>query len=119
MSFLVVLIVDDPDDCPEILDAWEAMGVSGVTILESSGLGRYRQHGMREDMPLMPSLRDFFQQDEIRHRTLFSVVKDEAMVDKMIEVVQDVSGDLDRPNSGFLFVVPVVRAVGLNRKLED
>ena len=39
MSYLVVLIVDDPDDCPSILDAWEAAGVSGVTILESSGLG--------------------------------------------------------------------------------
>jgi nitrogen regulatory protein P-II 1 len=116
MSFLVVLIVDNPDHCPAILDAWEALGVSGVTILESSGLGRYRKHGIREDMPLMPSLRDFFEQDEIRHRTLFSVVDDQVMVDKMIEVAQDVSGDLDQPDSGFLFVVPVVRAVGLNRK---
>lgn len=119
MSYLVVMIVDNPDDCPAILDAWEALGVSGVTILESSGLGRYRLHGMREDMPLMPSLSDFLQQDEVRHRTLFSVVKDEELVDKMIAAIQDISGDLDQPDSGFLFVVPVVRAVGLNRKLED
>lgn len=119
MNFLVVMIVDNPDDTSAILDAWEGMGVSGVTILESSGLGRYRQHGMYEDIPLMPSLGNFFQQDEVRHRTLLSVVKDQEMVDKMIKAVQDVSGDLDQPNSGFLFVVPVLQAIGLNRKLED
>lgn len=117
MNFLVVMIVDNPDDTPVILDAWEALGVSGVTILESTGLGRIRQHGMREDMPLMPSLSDFFQQDEIRHRTLMSVVKDQELVDRMITAVQDISGDLDQPNTGFLFVVPVLQAVGLNRKL--
>lgn len=119
MSFLVVTIVDDPGNCPTILDAWEALGVSGVTILESSGLGHLRKLGMREDMPLLPSLSDFLQQDEIPHRTLLSVVKDQEMVDKMIKAVQDIAGDLDQPNSGFLFVVPVLQAIGLNRKLED
>jgi nitrogen regulatory protein PII len=119
MNFLVVMIVDNPDDTSAILDAWEALGVTGVTILESSGLGRYRQQGMYEDLPLMPSLSDFFQQDEIRHRTLLSVVKDQELVDQMISTVKDISGDLDRPNTGFLFVVPVLQAVGLNRKLED
>ncbi len=119
MSFLVVMIVDDPDDCSAILDAWEALGVTGVTILESSGLGHLRKLGMREDMPLLPSLSDFLQQDEIPHRTLLSVVKDQEMVDTMIKAVQDIAGDLDQPNSGFLFVVPVLQAIGLNRKLED
>ena len=119
MSFLVVMIVDNPGDCPAILDAWEALGVSGVTILESTGLGHLRKLGMREDMPLMPSLSDFLQQDEIPHRTLLSVVKDQELVDKMIAVIMDISGDLDQPNSGFLFVVPVLQAIGLNRKLED
>ena len=119
MSYLVVMIIDNPDDCPGILDAWEALGVSGVTILDSTGLGHLRKLGMREDMPLLPSLSDFLMQDEIPHRTLFSVVKDQELVDKMIAAVQDISGDLDQPNSGFLFVVPVLQAIGLNRKLED
>ena len=42
MAFLVVLIVDDVDKCRPILDAWEAAGAGGVTILESSGIGRVR-----------------------------------------------------------------------------
>ncbi len=114
MNYLVVLIVDDPDRCPAILDAWEEAGVSGVTILESSGLGRLRQGGLRDDLPLMPSLSEILEGEEVHHRTLLTVVKDEPMVDRLEEIVRRIIGDLDEPNSGFLFVVPVLRAVGLN-----
>ena len=33
MNYMVVLIVDDIEQCPAVLDAWEEEGVSGVTIL--------------------------------------------------------------------------------------
>ncbi len=116
MSFLVVLIIDNPDDCSPILDAWEALGVSGVTILESSGLGRVRRAGRRDDLPLMPSLRDIFASSEEPHRTLLSVVEGQEQVDQMVAAAQEVIGDLDDPHTGFLFVVPVVQAYGLGRK---
>ena len=116
MTQLVVLIVDDVGDCPSILEAWEAIGVTGVTILESSGLGRYRRAGMREDMPLMPSLRDLYEAKEIHHRTLLSVVDDEALVDEMVRVAQKIIGDLEQGHTGFLFVVPVLRAYGLGKE---
>ena len=45
MNYLVVLIVNDIDDCPDILDAWEAAGVLGITIFASTGLGRVRRPG--------------------------------------------------------------------------
>jgi len=114
MSFLVVLVIDDPDDCPSLLEAWEEIGVTGVTILESSGLGRLRQSGLRDDLPLMPSLHDLFQKREIHHRTLFSVVEDQAKVDQMVEIAGHVIGDFEEPHTGFLFVVPVLQAYGLS-----
>jgi nitrogen regulatory protein P-II 1 len=116
MSYLVVLIVDDPDHCPDIMHAWEKIGVPGVTILESSGYGRIRRGGLRENLPIMPSLSEILEGEEIQHRTLLSVVKDQEMVDQMVSIVQDLIGDLDEPNSGFLFVVPVLQAYGLNRR---
>jgi nitrogen regulatory protein PII len=115
MYQMVVLIVNDPDDCPEILEAWEALGLSGVTILESSGLGRVRRAGMQDDFPLLPSMRDYFEGSEIHHRTLFSVVDDPAKVDRMIEAAQRVIGDLEEEHTGFLFVVPVSRVVGMGK----
>jgi nitrogen regulatory protein PII len=113
MSYMVVLIVNDPADCPDILDSWEACGTTGITILESTGLGALRRKGLRDDIPLMPSLRDIFQGQETHHRTLISVVETEEMVDKLVDAAREILGDLDRPHSGFLFVAPVLRAYGL------
>ena len=116
MSYLVVLIADDPDDCPAVLDAWEALGVTGVTILESTGLGRLRRAEMRDDLPLMPSLSDFLNAREVPHRTLLSVVDSEAIADQMAAAAQEIIGNLNDPHTGFLFVVPVLKAYGLGRK---
>lgn len=115
MSYLVVLIVDDVDNCPAILDAWEAAGVLGVSILASTGLGHIRRAGLRDDIPLIPSLQDLIEGEEVHHRTLFSVVDNQEMVDKMVALAQQIIGDLENPNTGFLFVVPVSQVYGLGK----
>jgi len=107
--------MDCVDRCSDILQAWEGAGATGTTILESIGLGRLRTL-IREDVPLMPSLRALFSSEEIHHRTLFAVVPDEETVDRLVAATEAVLGDLDLPNSGFLFVVPVSRAVGLRKR---
>lgn len=117
MTQMVVLIVDDPDDCGPILTKWESIGVTGVTILESSGLGRLRRAGFKDDLPIMPSLEDLFQQEEVRHRTLLSVVEDSDKVAEMVEAAQSILGDLDVEHSGFIFVVPITKAYGLGKTI--
>jgi nitrogen regulatory protein P-II 1 len=119
MNYLVILIVDDIDDCPAILDAWEAAGVLGVTILASTGLGHMRRAGLRDDMPLMPSLQTLFESDEVHHRTLLSVVDNQELVDKMVIIAQNIIGNLDDPHTGFLFVVPVIQSYGFGKHRID
>jgi nitrogen regulatory protein P-II 1 len=116
MSYLVVMIVDDPDQTPAILEAWEKLGVTGVTILESTGLGRLKRASLRDDLPLIPRLQDFLSAREIPHRTLLSVVEDEKIVDQMAKDAQKITGELEDPHTGILFVLPVMKAYGLNRK---
>jgi nitrogen regulatory protein PII len=115
MSYLVVLIIDNPDDCPAVLDAWEQAGAPGVTILESTGLGRMRRAGLEDDMPLMPSLEDFLGVREVPHRTVFSVVESEDQAERLAQAAQEVIGDLDEPHTGFLYILPVLKAYGLGR----
>lgn len=113
MYHMVLLILDDVNQCSSILEAWEAQGVGGVTILESTGLGRVRKLSIRDDIPLMPSLSRLLQNREERHRTLFTVVEGEAMVDKVIAATESVLGDLEQEHNGVLFVLPVSRVQGL------
>ncbi len=119
MYHMVLFVIDDVDDCPSILDAWEAAGAVGVTILESTGLGRVRESGIRDDIPLMPSIMNLLRTQEEHHRTLFTVVDSEERVDRLIDVTQQIVGDLEQPNKGVIFVLPVTRAVGLSKGKKD
>jgi nitrogen regulatory protein P-II 1 len=110
--FLIVFVLNDPGRCNDILDAWEGAGIRGITFLESSGLGRVRQAGLRDDLPLIPSLSDLFMQAETHHRTLFTVVKDQNQIDAIVNATQEVIGDLEQENTGLLFVVPVSQVYG-------
>ncbi len=116
MAFLVVLVLDDIQQCTPVMEAWAQAGAGGVTILESSGLHRQRKGAVRDDLGLMPSLQSLLARQEYHHRTLFSVVPDEATVDRVIEATERIVGDLSQPYTGILFVVPVARVVGLPKR---
>jgi nitrogen regulatory protein PII len=113
MNYMVLMVINDLDDCAPILDAWEDLGVGGVTILESTGLGRARKAGLMENLPIMPSLADFMRHPEQRHRTIFTVVDSEEFVDRIIAATEALVGDLERPDKGILFVLPVLKAKGI------
>lgn len=115
--FLVVFVLHDPERANEVLDAWDECGVSGATIMASTGMGHLRgKTALREDFPLIPSLTDLFDHEEVTNRTFITIVKSEAMVDKVIEATEKVIGNLNLPNTGILAVLPVLRAYGLDRE---
>ena len=114
MYQMVVLVLDELEKSADVLDAWEEVGVTGVTILESTGLGRLRfGAGMRDDIPIMLTLSSLMQTREEQHRTMFTLVQGDETVDRLIEATQSVTGNLDGPNRGILFVLPVMRTVGI------
>lgn len=119
MPHLIVFVLDDPDRCQDVLDAWEAAGAPGVTILDSSGLGRVRRARVRDDVPLMPSLSDLFRSQEARHRTLFSVVQHQSQVEAIAQATEATIGELDQGHTGLLFVVPVTQCYGLPKKRDS
>ena len=115
MAHLVVFVLDNISQCNDVLKAWEEAGASGITILESTGLGRLRGV-VRDDLPLLPSLRDLLASQEMHHRTLFTVVDDEATLDRIIAATEQIIGDFSRHHTGLLFVVPVTRVLGLKKR---
>lgn len=114
MYHMIMLVLDDVNQCSTILEAWDAQGVGGITILESTGMGRIKKLSIRDDIPIMPSLSRLLQTREERHRTLFTVVETEEMVDQIIETTEAIIGDMESPNNGVIFVLPVSRVKGLH-----
>jgi nitrogen regulatory protein P-II 1 len=115
--YMILFVLHDPSLLRDVLEAWDQAGVSGITILPSTGLKRLQVTDvLRDDMPLIMSLEDLFKQEECLNRTLFTVVKDDEMVEKVVKVTQAIIGDFNEPNTGILTVLPVARVYGLDRK---
>ena len=116
---LILFVLHDPEKLRELLDAWKEAGVSGATVLFSTGLGRIsRSPALRDDLPLMPSLEDFLPKVEHLSRTIFTMIDDEAVVERVIAATQRVVGDLCQPDRGLLIVLPVSQVYGLRKPFQ-
>ena len=115
--FMILFVLHDPNRLNEVLTAWNEAGVSGVTILGSTGLKRLQETAnLQEDIPLIPSIEDLLEQKENLNRTLFTIVQNNDMADKVLNATQSLIGDLNLPNTGILAVIPLARVYGLDRK---
>lgn len=120
MPQLVSLVIHDPGRIDAIVRAWVGVGVSGLTLLDSSGLAHHlRDQAMRDDLPLFPSMRHLLQSPERQNRLLFSVVADDFDVERLIQATEGAIGRLDDPGTGILFVLPVTRVAGLQPRRNE
>ncbi len=113
-AYMVLLVVDKMELCDAVMEAWRRAGVPGITLLESSGL--HRRKALRDDLGLMPSLDALMASQEYTHRTLFTVVPDEALVQRIVQATEEIVGDLNEPYTGILVVLPVLQVYGLRKR---
>lgn len=115
--YFILFVMHDPDLLEELLREWEAAGAQRATVMLSAGMRRLRQkEGLRDDLPLMPSLEDFYEMSQSFSRTVFTTAQDESMIDKILAATQRVVGDLRDHETGVLLVLPVVKAYGLEKR---
>jgi len=112
--FMLMCVVDDPARLDAVLDAWKKAGAGGATVVESTGYHRLRT------IPVV-SMRYAFGPTRTQHGnyTLFSVVEDEAMIQRCLEATEQVLGDLSGPNSGIFTAWPLTTAVGAFNKSQE
>ncbi|MEW5938846.1 MAG: hypothetical protein AB1750_04235 [Chloroflexota bacterium] len=115
--YLILLVLNDPDMLENLLIAWEEKGVQGATVLFSTGLGRLRHlKGWRDDMPLIPSLSDFYEAPENLNRTIFTTARDEEEMDAILAATKNAIGDLNESKTGLLLVLPLAKVYGANKR---
>jgi nitrogen regulatory protein PII len=114
---LVLFVLNDPAKLEDVLNAWEEAGVPGITILPSNGLGRIRRGGnYRDDLPLIPGLDSLLEHEETSSHTLFSAIDDEAVVERVVAATFEMVGDLNKPHTGVLLILPIARSYGIQKR---
>ena len=106
--FMILLVLDKPMLMDEVLDALTLIGVSGVTILESTG--SYRRLSKRIPLPYTFSGNTSIQEGNI---TLFTIVPDEEIVRSCLQAIESVVGDLNNPNTGVFSAWPLTLTKGV------
>jgi nitrogen regulatory protein PII len=99
--YMVMLVLDDPQQLDDVLDAWHATGVSGVTIVESTGINRHRK-ARQIGTGFMAGMNRLMAAGVEGHYTLFVIVPDSEMVKSCISATESVIGNLDQPDVGVL-----------------
>lgn len=114
MPQLINLVIHDNDRVDDVVHAWLEAGITGLTLVDTCGLTHHVGHrGLRDDVPLFPSLRSLLEASGNQNRLLFALVADDFDTDGLIRQTEAVLGGLDTPGTGILFVLPVTRVVGL------
>jgi nitrogen regulatory protein PII len=111
MSYLIVLIVDDSHHYLSVLEDWEKVGISSVAIHALTQLGRSEHRGLRDDIPLIPSLQHFLTGNERHGYLLLATTDKQELVEKMVASAEQVVGNPEQPGEGHLFVVPLSQAL--------
>lgn len=106
--YMIMLVLDNPDQLDEVLEAWLNIGIRGATIVESTGIQRLQRK--------MIPMRYLFQTRgvvEEGHLTLFVIVQDEQMVQECLKATEQVVSDLDEPDTGVFAAWPLAYVRGV------
>ncbi len=113
---LFVHITNHPESASPIMTRLMDAGIHGATMVDCKGmLSAVSQSSDPEAPPIFGSLRRYLNPENPSGKMIFIVLKDED-VPVVKEIVHSVSGNLNLPNTGILFTVPIMNWEGVSHR---
>lgn len=114
---LLIVIVEDPDKIEPLMDSWYENNISGATIIDSRGMG----HVIADNYSIFSRFSDLTgaRGGSYHNNVIFTVIEKEEVLEKAIESVYKIIGDLDEPDTGMLFTLPIGQIAGFKTPLSD
>jgi hypothetical protein len=113
---MILFVLNDPEKLDLILDAWESVGITGVTIIESTGIIKRRTAQQR--IPLRYRL-DPMITHEAGHYTLMAIVPNKNLVENCLQATEKLLGNLDLPDTGVFTAWPLDVVKGLHKNYSE
>lgn len=105
--FIILCVIDEPDMLGKVLKAWYKNGITGATVIESTGVHRLGAH---YSIPMRYTFTDT--SAERGNNTLLTVVDSEEAIQRCLEITESVVGDFNHPNTGIFISWPLSFAKG-------
>jgi hypothetical protein len=109
---LLVIVLNQTEFLTEILRGFVDAGIKGATVIDSAGMG----HIVADHFPFFASFADLGGSQENHSKTIFTVVNSCDEKDNAVNVVEEVLGDISKPDTAFMFSLPVnfVKGITIN-----
>jgi nitrogen regulatory protein PII len=112
---LLVFVLNNEEHMEKVLEAYIEAGVTGATLLDSEGMGRFLTY----EVPLFAGFKEFMKGNKPYNKTIISVVRNEKVVERVRVLVDDIVGGLENTGTGIMFTLPVDWAAGLVSEDEE
>jgi len=112
---LLVFILNQTALLETFLSRLAEEGIRGATILSSTGMARALSDSGDATLSFFASLRTILDPANVENKTILTVVTDE-QVKIVLDVIEEVVGDLSKPNTGIVFTLPIDMVKGIDKK---
>lgn len=111
---LLVYIMKRTEKLSAVLSGLMQAGISGTTVIDSEGALQFIHQKGVDDPPMFGALRRFLNPTGEPEKMLLIVLED-SMVDAAKAVIRK-EVDIEQPDTGIIFTVPVSSVEGLSKK---
>jgi len=110
--YLLVDVLEQTELLPDLLEEFVKIGVTGTTVLDSIGMGRILLESDTA-VPVFDIIKEALAKGKPSNKTIFAVIDNKETLQKAVDVIKSVCGNLDEPGKGILFTLPVDFVEGL------
>ena len=104
---LLFYVMNKVDLLDDLLEDFSKEPEFRATIIDSMGMAH-----MLKDSGYFFSLRDLLNQSQVNSKTIMMALEREN-VEKAVEIIENIVGDLTDPDTGVVFTVPISYAKGI------
>lgn len=115
---VLFVVLNKTEYLEDVLDAFVDIGITGATIMDSQGMGSAMTDVNSTGAPFYGVLKNMFEDSRPYNKTIFAVVKDDILLEKAVNRVKDIVGDIYEPGVGIMFTVPVGNTYGFSTKIK-
>jgi len=107
------VILNDPDKVEDVLKILLDCEIRGATIIETQGMAKV----LSDHIPIFFGLRGLIEDEHERNKTIFALSKHADKIDQAMERISAMFHCFEEACTGMMFVLPVLKAVGLGQKV--
>lgn len=118
--YVLFIVLNKTEYLNLIIRKMKEIGISGATIIDTVGAGKLSK-SIGKEIPFIGGLMKNLDGDIANNKTMFSVVDTKEQAVKIMDEIEKVcGGDMSKPNTGIMFLMPVemVRGGSIGRKKE-